>query len=63
MLGALVWNKLIHLVQLGQVKEPLHLNPVTGTHVTDVIEIGRRRDHLRTAIVIPVQFNINFLVS
>ena len=34
----------------GEVHEPLDLDAVSGAHVRDVVEVGRRRDQLRAAV-------------
>ena len=37
----------------GEVHQPLDLDAVPGTHVADMVEIRRRRYHLRPSISIP----------
>ena len=43
-----------------QIEEPLHLDSIAGTHVTDVVEVRWRRYHLGAAVVVPVHHQSTF---
>ena len=45
----------------GQVEQALHLDAVARAHVTDVVEIGGRRDHLRASVVVSMVQNLSFI--
>lgn len=51
-------NELVRHFHGGrQVQQPLHLDAVARAHVTNVVEVGRGRNHFRSTIVVPVSKN------
>lgn len=50
-----VRNWVCRLQSGRQIHQPLNLNAVTGSHMRNVVEVRRRRDHFRTSIGIPVK--------